>query len=122
MSIVAIYHLLAPGLWPTAGEYRPASLVTEGFVHFSFADQVAGSANRHYAEAAELVAVEVDPQRVPARLVVEDSYGSGTTFPHVYGPVPASAAVASHPLQRDGSNRWVFSRPDSGPGHASPDR
>jgi uncharacterized protein (DUF952 family) len=119
MSGDVIYHLLAPGTWPTAGEYRPASLDTEGFVHFSFAAQVAGSANRHYADADELVAIEVDPRRLDARVAVEDSYGSGTAYPHVYGPIPASAAVAGHPLRRDDSGRWVFSRPDAAPGHAS---
>lgn len=122
MSDVAIFHLLAPDAWPAVGDYRPGSLDTEGFVHFSFAEQVEGSANRHYAAAAELVAVEVDPRRVEARLAVEDSYGSGAAYPHVYGPIPASAAVASHALWRDGSGSWVFSRPDAAPGRASPGR
>jgi uncharacterized protein (DUF952 family) len=117
-----IFHLLAPGTWPAAGEYRAASLDTEGFVHFSFADQVAGSANRHYGDVDELVAIEVDPRRLDARVAVEDSYGSGTAYPHVYGPIPANAAVATHPLRRDAGGRWVFSRPGAEPGHASTDR
>ena len=114
-----LYHLLARDAWPADGDYRPASLDSEGFVHFSFAEQVAGSANRHYADAPELVAVEIDASGLD--VVVEDSYGSGTAFPHVYGPVPASAAVAVHPLHRDADGRWVFSGSGAG-APASPDR
>ena len=109
-----LFHLVQPAEWAAAvgrGTYRPASLNTEGFVHFSFADQVAGSANRHYADAVELVVVEVDADRLDAQLRVEDSYGSGTAFPHLYGPVPVSAAVAVHPLHRDAGGVWVFTTP-----------
>ncbi len=105
-----LFHLVDPDVWAAVtDEYRPASLATEGFVHCSFAAQVAGTADRHYADAPALVAVELDPARLGAPVVVEDSYDSGTAFPHVYGPVPAVAAVAVHPLGRDADGRWVFS-------------
>jgi glutathione S-transferase len=109
-----LFHLVHPSEWAVAvedGAYRPASLDTEGFVHFSYADQVAGSANRHYADAPELVVVEVDADRLDAPLRVEDSYGSGTAFPHVYGPIPVAAAVAVHPLRRDVDGAWTFNAP-----------
>ena len=110
-----LFHLLPPGEWRAAvaaGEYRPPSLATEGFVHLSFAEQVTGSANRHCADAAELVAVEFDGERLPGRLVVEDSYGSGTAFPHLYAPIDPAAAVAAHPLRRDAAGAWVFTARD----------
>lgn len=106
-----LFHLAQPGAWAAAtqvGEYRPASLDAEGFVHFSFADQVAGSANRHYSDAAELVVVEVDGDRLDVPVRLEDTYGSGTAFPHVYGPIPTAAAVAVHPLRRGDAGAWVF--------------
>ena len=109
-----LFHLVAPQVWATAvdtGEYRPPSLATEGFVHFSFAEQVAGTANLHYRDEAELVVLEVDPDLIDAELRVEDSYGSGTEFPHVYGPVPAAAAVAVHPLRRTTEGDWAFTPP-----------
>lgn len=106
----ALFHLVDPDVWAAVeGDYRPASLTAEGFVHCSFAGQVAATADRHYAGAPALVAVELDPARLAAEVVVEDSYGSGTAYPHVYGPVPVSAAVAVHPLRRDGHGRWQFS-------------
>ena len=109
-----LFHLVAPAVWAaavTAGEYRPDSLAAEGFVHFSFAEQVAGTANLRYRDIPDLVVVEVDPAAVDAELRVEDSYGSGTSFPHVYGPVPTSAAVAVHPLTRTAGGDWAFVPP-----------
>jgi lysophospholipase L1-like esterase/uncharacterized protein (DUF952 family) len=116
VPVASVFHLLAPEQWPATGWYRPESLGTEGFVHLSFADQVAGSANRHYADAPALVVVELG-----ARLVLEDSYGSGTAYPHLYGPVPVSAAVTVHRMDRDGDGTWVFS-PDAAAAAASPGR
>ena len=92
----------------------------EGFVHLSFADQVAGSANRHCGEAGELLAVELDPVAIGAEIRVEDSYGSGAAFPHAYGPIPVAAAVAVHPLDRGEDGRWRFTRDRAGAA-ASPD-
>ena len=117
-----LYHLLAPGEWPADGEYAPPSLDTEGFVHLSFAAQVAGSANRHYVDAPALQAVELDPGRLSAPVRVEDSYGSGTAFPHVYGPVPVAAATRVLSLDRGPDGLWRFSPPGGAGAPASPDR
>jgi uncharacterized protein (DUF952 family)/lysophospholipase L1-like esterase len=119
VPVAPIFHLVAPGEWPRAGEYRPRSLADEGFVHFSFADQVDGPANAFYADIAELTVVEVDPRAISAEIRVEDSYGSGAAYPHVYGPVPVTAAVALHPLVRAADGSWRFIR---GTAPAAPDR
>ncbi len=106
----ALFHLVDPGVWESVvHEYRPESLALEGFVHCSFAGQVADAANRHYPDVPALVAVELDPTGLDAEVIVEDSYGSGTAFPHVYGPVPVAAAVAVHPMRRGPDRRWLFS-------------
>ena len=84
-----LFHIVARADWPACGEYRPASLATEGFVHCSFAEQVAGSVRRYYRDVPDLMVVEFDPSRVGP---VEVENG----FPHIYGPVPVSAAVAVH--------------------------
>ncbi len=105
--VAPLYHLCPPGAWPAKGDYRPASLADEGFVHLSFADQVLGSANRHFAQAANLVCVELDPAAFDTVVRVEDSFGSGTAFPHAYGPIPASAAVGRRALTRDAHGEWT---------------
>lgn len=121
MPVANLFHIVAPDDWPAAGDYRPASLGREGFVHFSFAEQVAGTANARYQSAQTLMVVEVDPARLPCEIRVEDSYGTGTAFPHAYGPIPVAAAVAIHPLVRGTDGAWRFTHDDSG-GAASPGR
>lgn len=119
--VANLFHIVAPADWPTHGTYRPPSLAEQGFVHFSFADQVDGPANALYADADELVVVEVDHTALAAPVRVEDSYGAGVEFPHVYGPVPVSAAVAVHPLVRGADGAWRFTPGGAGVG-ASPGR
>ena len=99
VPVAPLFHLVDPAEWGS-GRYTPDT--GDGFVHYSFGDQVAGTADRHYAGGADLVAVEVDPMRLPGEIRIENG------FPHGYGPLPPEAAVAVHPLHRDGG-QWVFS-------------
>lgn len=68
-----------------------------GFIHGSFADQLAEVAQLVFAdEPAELVVLDIDPDAlaeagVPVR--VEDLDGTGTAYPHIYGAVPTVAVV-----------------------------
>jgi uncharacterized protein (DUF952 family) len=122
---VRLFHLVAPDVWAAAvlaDAYRPTSLAAEGFVHFSFAEQVTGTANLLYREIPDLIVVEIDTARVGAPLVVEDSYGGGTEFPHVYGPVPPAALVAIHPLRRAADGSWAPFTPGDASAPASSDR
>src|SRR5947207_932288 len=104
-----IYHLVLPSLWEARpGEpYRAASLDAEGFIHCSYAHQVAGSANRFYASAGELLVLGIDPARLSSPLKAEAA-GSGELFPHVYGPIDRDAVTSVRPLARDASGKWVF--------------
>jgi len=109
-----IFHLVERGTWAlalSAGEYRPESLQSEGFVHFSFVDQVEPTANLLFADAVNPVVVEFDPQLLPP-VVVEDSADRGEQFPHVYAAIPVSAAVAVHDLPRGADGRYHFAAPD----------
>ena len=111
---VRLFHLVTPAAWAAAvgtGEYRPSSLASEGFVHFSFAEQVTGTANLLYRDEPELTVVEVDTAALSAEVRIEDTYGHGAQFPHVYGPVETAAAVALHPLTRTADGDWAFTPP-----------
>jgi uncharacterized protein (DUF952 family) len=119
-----LFHIVDRQEWRAAvavGEYRAPSLDHEGFIHCSFAGQVAAVANARYRQASDLCVVELDPARLTSPIRVEDSYGSGEEFPHVYGPVPVAAAVALHDLTRDANGDYRFSAPDAA-GSASPDQ
>jgi uncharacterized protein (DUF952 family) len=120
----ALFHIVRRDLWnaaAVAGEYRAESLRSEGFIHCSFADQVEGVANNLYRELDGLCVIELDPGRIAAPIVVEDSYGSGTAFPHVYGPIPVAAAVTTHELTRDDDGAYRFTAGGAAAA-ASPDR
>jgi uncharacterized protein (DUF952 family) len=106
-----LFHLVSEPLWRSAcevGAYAPESLATEGFIHFSYRDQVAGTANRHYRERDDLIVIELDPNALSSPVIVEDSYRTGQLFPHVYDSIPTSAAIAEHPLTRDAEGDFVF--------------
>ncbi len=104
-----VYHLALPHLWNGAGAepYRADSLATEGFIHCSYADQVARSANRFYAQAEELLLLTIDPTLLTSPLREEPS-ADGESFPHIYGAINRAAVVNIQPLQRDSHDRWVF--------------
>jgi uncharacterized protein (DUF952 family) len=109
--MTTVFHIVSASDWDTAligGSYAPESLATEGFVHLSYAAQVAATANRYYRELDDLVVVELEPALLEGDLRAEDLTGRGEAFPHLYGPVPTTAAVALHPLPRDDAGDYTF--------------
>ena len=116
-----VFHIVPEAEWASAvaaGVYAPASLGAEGFVHFSYANQVAATANRYYRDRDGLQVVEVDLTGVPGEVKVEPSPSTGELFPHLYGPLPTAHALAVHPLRRDAEGAYVFS-PGGAAGSAS---
>lgn len=96
----------APAL--SAGEYRPHSLQTEGFIHCSTDAQVLGVANSLYVDADDLVLLVIDPRILVAPLVYEDCYELGQEFPHIYGALNVNAVVTVIPFPRDADGTFSF--------------
>jgi uncharacterized protein (DUF952 family) len=67
------------------------SLEEEGFIHCSFADQVADTARRFYAGRDDVLLLTIDPDSVPSEVKVEGG------FPHIYGPLPRDAVIRVAP-------------------------
>ncbi len=63
---------------------------SDGYIHLSAADQLAGTAAKHYAGQSDLVLVEVDLEALGETVIWEPSRG-GALFPHIYGPLPVTA-------------------------------
>jgi uncharacterized protein (DUF952 family) len=109
--VALIYKICPAALWrdaEAAGEFAGAPVDRrDGYIHFSTAEQVAETAQRHFAGEGDLVVVAVDAQALGEALRFEPSRG-GALFPHLYGPLPLSAvrSVAALPLGPDG--RHVF--------------
>lgn len=101
-----VFHLAIRAAWAEAqrsGDFgwssRDVSYEREGYVHLSFASQVAGVRARFYGDvaSADLVLLELDPSRLDAPLIVED-LGAGEAYPHLYASLPPAAVVAVHDL------------------------
>lgn len=96
-----LFHITSKQEWADAlddGELRPPSLAEEGFVHCSWTHQVTTAAGNHFAGRDDLLLLRLDPDAIEAPLVEEDSYGSGTEYPHVYGPIPTAAVADAVPF------------------------
>lgn len=99
-----IYHWCSVAEWESVdGSYVAPSLAEEGFIHFSFRDQVARTASALDRGRLDLVLLSVDDANL--KVIVEDSYGVGEEFPHIYGPIPVAAIanVTPFPCEPDGS-------------------
>jgi uncharacterized protein (DUF952 family) len=116
MPAATIYKLLTRAEWEAAlaeGVYRgSAHDARDGFIHFSTATQLAGTARKHFAGVPDLVLLAVDVATLnkrPAPHPVPLPMGEGTLL---YAPSPIQAS----PLpwgegQGEGSElRWESSR------------
>ena len=111
-----IFHLALADDWRAAeerGEYRVstrgASLDDVGFLHASHGHQVAGVAQRYYADVTEeLVLLVIDPDRLDVPLVEEVPPGGDEAFPHIYGPLPVSAVVEVRAVDRTADGGFVL--------------
>lgn len=93
-----IYHLAQPGDWAgSIDEYRPGTFDVDGFIHCSTAEQVPEVARDLYGDKNNLILLTIDPDALGDALVYEDLYDRGEEFPHIYGPLPTIAVLATGP-------------------------
>lgn len=91
-----------------AGSYGgSADDARDGFIHFSAAHQLQGTAAKHFKGIANLLLVAVDERALGAELVWEPSRG-GDLFPHLYGALPTTLAVWEKPLPLDGDGAPII--------------
>lgn len=96
-----IFHMCRAGEWQAAlaaGRYAGSSQdQADGFIHFSTATQLPGSAAKHRAGQTGLVLLTVDADALGDALKWEPSRG-GQLFPHLHGPLPVAAVLRVDPL------------------------
>lgn len=81
--------------WQANGTFSGAGIdLTDGFIHLSTAHQAGETYAKFFAGQLDLVLVEVDLERVDARLVRWEPSRGGELFPHIYGELPLDAAVS----------------------------
>lgn len=82
--------------------------LADGFIHFSTAEQVAGTAARHFAGCDGLWLAAIDEARLGDALKWEVSRG-GALFPHLYRPLKRAEVD------------WCVRIPLTDKGHVLPD-
>ena len=106
-----IYKICDRPLWmaaEAAGTFTGAPVDhADGYIHFSTADQVAETAEKHFRDVDDLLLIAVDGAALGEALRYEPSRG-GALFPHLYGTLPMSAVTWVRPLEKDGEGRFVF--------------
>ena len=101
MTSDPLFHLAMPDDWRAArdrgGPYemstRGLTLEVAGFIHLSYPYQVAGVADRFYADVPDVVLLTIDPSALVDEVRAENLDGGTELFPHLYGPLPLAAVT-----------------------------
>ena len=106
-----IYKITPRGDWTAAheaGRYEGSALDRQdGFIHFSTAAQLEGTAAKHFAGLSDLMLVAVDGDALGGALKWEASRG-GELFPHLYAALALSAVLWVRPLADEIEGRRAF--------------
>jgi uncharacterized protein (DUF952 family) len=105
MPGMRIFHIATLADWKDAeasGTYAMSTLgrtlEQEGYIHAARHDQVPDVRDRYYADVTDpLVVLEIETELLDAE--VRDERVGDEVYPHVYGPIPASAVVAWRPAR-----------------------
>jgi uncharacterized protein (DUF952 family) len=101
-----IYKICGQAEWQAAvaaGVYTgSADDARDGFIHFSTAQQLAGTAAKYFAARTDLVLVAVEVDQLGAALRFEASRG-GALFPHLYAPLSIGSVLWTAALSWDGA-------------------
>jgi uncharacterized protein (DUF952 family) len=102
VEVTRIYHITSAAEARNAeqsGEYIPQDFAAEGFIHCSYERQVPVVVANRFEGRRDLVLFEIDPARLPCKVVDENLEGGSELFPHIYGRLPMSAVVRISPIR-----------------------
>jgi uncharacterized protein (DUF952 family) len=106
-----IFHMCEKNEWQVAlakGIYEGSSQdISDGFIHFSTAEQVPKSAEKHRMGQRDLVLLSVEVELLGGALKWEQSRG-GDLFPHLYGSLPLKAVTRVDDLKLGADGRHEF--------------
>jgi len=97
-----IYKICSKAVWKeiqslTSWGGSPHDL-RDGFMHFSTADQLPGTLQKHYAGQTDLMLLTIEAESLGDALKWEPSRGSDL-FPHLYGALPISKIISARELK-----------------------
>jgi uncharacterized protein (DUF952 family) len=104
-----IYHITTRTVWGEAllaGDYRPLSLMTEGFIHASTQVQIEKVVRNFYSYLTDLVLLVIETDMVTSEVKWEApihpdpekplDVTSDELFPHIYGALNVNAVITTH--------------------------
>ena len=102
-----IYNIVPASSWQKAqadGAFHGAAIdISDGYIHFSTAEQVKETAAKHFSGQRDLVLLAIDSTSLaPSELKWEPSRG-GALFPHLYGTLDPGAVRWARPLPWNGA-------------------
>lgn len=95
-----ILHIASGATWRAAthdGTYRGAN-GGDPFIHCSTGRQVRGPWRTLFAETPDLVMLLIDETLLEAPVRYETAGAGEDAFPHIYGPIPVAAVVATQSI------------------------
>jgi uncharacterized protein (DUF952 family) len=106
-----IYKIATEAAWRNAekaGLFKGAAIdLSDGYMHFSSADQVRETSAKHFAGQTDMVLVAVDAKMLGDKLKYEASRG-GALFPHLYAALDLAAVLWVKRLPLGPSNEHLF--------------
>ncbi len=101
MKDLAVFKILTARAWAracvTGACEGSADDARDGYVHLSAARQIAETAGKYFMGQTDLMIVAFDAARLGDALRWEPARG-GDAFPHLYAPLPVSAALWARPM------------------------
>lgn len=76
----------------------------DGYIHLSTRAQVIETANLHFADAADLLALEIPLQPIADQVKFELAPKRGEEFPHLYGALRLEHVSRAIPLVQEGGS------------------
>lgn len=108
-----IYKIVSKDEWRKAEEtgiFTGAAVdLADGFIHFSTAEQVEETANKHFKGQNNLSLVAVDEDELDEEALRYEVSRGGAFFPHLYGNLPLAAVVGVSPFAADETGTFHFS-------------
>ncbi len=95
----------------TNGYYKPASLLSEGFIHCSTIEQVVSTANLIFVNQKNLILLCIDENKIESELKYElpacvNDERFNSLFPHIYGPLNLSAVIRVIAFNPDANGKF----------------
>ncbi|MBE7636468.1 DUF952 domain-containing protein [Sneathiella sp. P13V-1] len=106
-----IYHMANRPDWEQAvkdGKYEGTAMdKADGYMHFSTAETIKGSAAKHRAGEMDLVLITVNSEKMEDKLVWEPARG-GILFPHLYEALDVKLVDKVEPLPLGDDGVHIF--------------